>query len=94
MGERRAIEANAYSLDASVEDYDDVLVTLLGDVALAYAQYRTTEQRIKYATNNTNTQRKVLANTKAKFDVGKATKIDVKAHFTKPRPADNSTSRA
>jgi len=74
---RRAIEADSASLDASVEDYDDVLVTLLGDVASAYVQYRTTEERIKYATRNVNIQTKVLEITKASFDVGKATKVDV-----------------
>jgi NodT family efflux transporter outer membrane factor (OMF) lipoprotein len=76
---RRAIESNRDSLDASVEDYDDVLVTLLGDVATTYVTYRTTEQRIKYATHNANIQAKVLAITKASFapPVGKITKIDV-----------------
>ena len=33
---RRAIESDADNLDASVENYDDVLVTLLGDVATNY----------------------------------------------------------
>ncbi len=33
---RRGIESNRASLQASVADYDDVLVTLLGDVATAY----------------------------------------------------------
>jgi NodT family efflux transporter outer membrane factor (OMF) lipoprotein len=54
---RRAIESAAASLDASVEDYDDVLVTLLSDVATTYVQIRTLEQRIKYATANVTIQR-------------------------------------
>src|SRR6202045_3898124 len=74
---RRAIESSSASLDASVEDYDDVLVTLLGDVASTYVQYRTTEERIKYANRNANIQKKVLDITQVKFDVGKATKMDV-----------------
>jgi NodT family efflux transporter outer membrane factor (OMF) lipoprotein len=74
---RRTIESNRDTLEASVEDYDDVLVTLLGDVATAYVQYRTTQERIKYVTHNANIQSKVLAITQASFDVGKATKIDV-----------------
>ena len=49
---RRAIESDSATLDASVENYDDVLVTLLGDVATNYVTYRTTEQRIKYAKEN------------------------------------------
>jgi NodT family efflux transporter outer membrane factor (OMF) lipoprotein len=74
---RRAIESNQANLQASVADYDAVLVTLLGDVATAYVQYRTAEQRIQYATRNAAIQGKVLDITRASFDVGKATKIDV-----------------
>jgi NodT family efflux transporter outer membrane factor (OMF) lipoprotein len=74
---RRAIESANASLDVSVEDYDDVLVTLLGDVATNYVQYRTAEERIKYATRNVNIQTKVLEITQASFDVGKINKIDL-----------------
>jgi len=74
---RRAVESNRANLQASVADYDDVLVTLLGDVATAYVQYRTTEARIKYATQNADIQAKVLEITRASFAVGKATKMDV-----------------
>jgi NodT family efflux transporter outer membrane factor (OMF) lipoprotein len=54
---RRAIESDSATLDASVENYDDVLVTLLGDVATYYVTYRTAEQRIKYAKENADFQR-------------------------------------
>jgi NodT family efflux transporter outer membrane factor (OMF) lipoprotein len=74
---RRSIESNRANLQASVANYDDVLVTLLGDVATAYVQYRTAEERIKYATQNANIQSQVLEITKASFAVGKATKVDV-----------------
>src|ERR1044072_1593276 len=49
---RRAIEAADAELDASVEDYDDVLVLLLSDVATAYVEYRTFQQRITFARTN------------------------------------------
>ena len=35
---RRAVEADAASLDASVESFDDVVVTLLSDIATNYVQ--------------------------------------------------------
>jgi NodT family efflux transporter outer membrane factor (OMF) lipoprotein len=54
---RRAIESDRDFLDATVEGYDDVLVTLLGDVATAYVQMRTLEQRIAYARKNAAIQR-------------------------------------
>ncbi len=74
---RRAVESNRANLQASVADYDDVLVTLLSDVATAYVQYRTTEERIKYAIQNIEIQTKVLDITKASNAAGKATKLDV-----------------
>jgi NodT family efflux transporter outer membrane factor (OMF) lipoprotein len=54
---RRGIEAASASLNASVEDYDDVLVTLLSDVATAYVQIRTLQKRIDYAQQNVGIQR-------------------------------------
>jgi NodT family efflux transporter outer membrane factor (OMF) lipoprotein len=57
---RRAIEATGDNLDASVEDYDAVLVTLLSDVATNYVQMRTTEDRIKYAKENVELQQKTV----------------------------------
>ena len=63
---RRAIESDNASLDASVEGYDDVLVTLLSDVATAYVQMRTLEKRIFYARKNVAIQRMTydIANSK------------------------------
>ncbi len=48
---RRAILAAEANLDASVFNYDDVLVTLVGDVASAYVQIRTTQRRIQLLEN-------------------------------------------
>jgi NodT family efflux transporter outer membrane factor (OMF) lipoprotein len=74
---RRAVEADSASLDASVENYDDVLVTLLGQVATAYAQMRITEQRIKYAQENVKLQQETLQIVEARFNRGTVTKLDV-----------------
>lgn len=74
---RRAIEASEATLDASVEQYDDVLVTLLGDVAANYVQYRTAEQRIAYAEENVSLQRKILELATARFKGGQASELDV-----------------
>ena len=43
---RRSIEAADADLEASVADFDDVLVVLLADVAANYVQYRTFQERI------------------------------------------------
>ena len=74
---RRAIESDAANLDASVENYDDVLVTLLGDVATNYVTYRTTEQRIKYARENVALQRKTLQIVEGQLKVGIVGELDV-----------------
>jgi NodT family efflux transporter outer membrane factor (OMF) lipoprotein len=74
---RRAIESNSATLDASVEDYDDVLVTLLGDVATNYVQLRTLQKRIEYAEANVELQRETLTITEARFRAGTTSELDV-----------------
>lgn len=46
---RRAIDEADAELDASVEGYDDVLVTLLADVGTNYVELRTLERRLSLA---------------------------------------------
>jgi NodT family efflux transporter outer membrane factor (OMF) lipoprotein len=76
---RRAIESANASLDASVENYDAALVTLLADVATNYVQYRVAQQRIKIARDNVRIQESVLALVEEQFRVGinKVTALDV-----------------
>ena len=73
---RRAIESADAELDASVENYDDVLVVLLSDVAASYVQYRTFEQRLAYARANVEVQRKSFQLATDKFDNGATTERD------------------
>jgi NodT family efflux transporter outer membrane factor (OMF) lipoprotein len=73
---RRAVESANGNLDASVANYDDVLVTLVADVASAYVEMCTTQQRIKYVTMNATLQRTTWEATKAKLKVN-ATTVDV-----------------
>ena len=58
---RRQVESANASLDASVENYDAALVTLLGDVANYYVQYRVAQQRIKIARDNLQFQERIVA---------------------------------
>jgi NodT family efflux transporter outer membrane factor (OMF) lipoprotein len=74
---RRAVESDLALLDASVENYDDVLVTLLGDVATNYTSYRTTQQRIRYARENVDLQRKTLQIVEGQYKVGIVRELDV-----------------
>ncbi|HEY7312038.1 MAG TPA: efflux transporter outer membrane subunit [Gemmataceae bacterium] len=74
---RRGIESANASLDASVENYDDALVTLLADAATNYVQYRIAQQRIKIARDNLRTQERLLAVAEQQFKVGTGTALDV-----------------
>jgi len=74
---RRGVEAATAQYDASVEDYRDVLVTLLGDVALNYLQVRTLQARLFYARSNIDAQSESLALTQARFNAGLTSALDV-----------------
>ncbi len=74
---RRAIESAQANLDASVDNYDDVLVTMLSDVVTNYVILRTLEQRIQIARENVELQRKTLQIAQARFNGGTGTELDV-----------------
>lgn len=74
---RRGIEAADADLDASVEDYDDVLVLLVADVARSYLDVRTAEQRLKCAENNVKIQQNSLNLADVKYREGATTRLDV-----------------
>jgi NodT family efflux transporter outer membrane factor (OMF) lipoprotein len=73
---RRAIDSAADALDASVFDYDDVLVTLLGDVASTYVEIRTLQQEIAYVRENIKIQTESLDIAKARFAGGLTSELD------------------
>jgi NodT family efflux transporter outer membrane factor (OMF) lipoprotein len=73
---RRAVESNAASLEASVADYDETSVTLLGDVANYYAQMRTLEKRIEYTKQNVRLQQQTVTIAEGRFRGGISTERD------------------
>ncbi|MGD9634551.1 MAG: efflux transporter outer membrane subunit, partial [Pirellulales bacterium] len=72
---RRAIESADAELDASVEDYDDVLVTLLADVGTNYVQYRTSEERLKLARASVNLFTVMLEVPKARYQADESNRV-------------------
>ncbi len=74
---RRGVESADASYLASIATYDDVLVTLLGDVATNYIGIRTLQQQIVIARDNVIKQRKALAIASDRFHGGTATGLDV-----------------
>lgn len=76
-GQRRAFEAARAQLQASEADLRDVLVTLLGDVALSYLDVRTTQARLEFARRNLAAQRETLDIARWRGEAGLATALDV-----------------
>lgn len=79
---RRSIEAADAQLDASIEDYDDVLVILIADVASAYVDVRTLEQRLRYARQNVESQSGSLRLAEDKKEAGVSSQLDVSQAVT------------
>jgi NodT family efflux transporter outer membrane factor (OMF) lipoprotein len=73
---RRAIEANEANLDASVANYQDVLVTLFSDAATSYTMIRTLEKQIEYTKTNADLQRETLKIVEARYKAGTVTGVD------------------
>lgn len=74
---RRAVESADARLEASVYNYDNVLVLLLAEVAQQYTNLRTAEQRLEYARKNVADQRKSLELADLKLQHGATTRLDV-----------------
>jgi NodT family efflux transporter outer membrane factor (OMF) lipoprotein len=74
---RRSVEAADASIEVSVEDRRDTLVTLLGDVAGNYIDLRGFQRRIAVARANLNAQQDTLDLTKVRFRAGLASYLDV-----------------
>jgi NodT family efflux transporter outer membrane factor (OMF) lipoprotein len=74
---RRAIEAADASLDATIEDYDAILVSLIAETATAYVELRTAQQRLAYAEDNVKIQEGLLDIVVFKEKAGAVTYLDV-----------------
>ncbi len=74
---RRAIESADASLMATVEDYRDILVLLYAEVAIAYVDVRTLQERIRYAEKNAEAQDETLGLTRNLNSAGLVGDLDV-----------------
>lgn len=75
---RRAVEAADADLDASVENYDDVLTCLLAEVAATYVNIRTIQQRLDYTLENVEIQQGSLGIAQALAEGGQTSEVDVR----------------
>lgn len=74
---RRGVEAADATYLASIATYDDVLVTLLGDVAQTYIGIRTLEREIAIAKENIVRQQQAVTIARDRYHGGAATLLDV-----------------
>lgn len=74
---RRIIESADDVVDASVDDYDNVMVSLIGDVAATYVQYRILEQQLVYAQQNVSLQQGSLRIATERWKAGQTNELGV-----------------
>jgi NodT family efflux transporter outer membrane factor (OMF) lipoprotein len=74
---RRGIESAEAQYQASIEEYDGVLVTLVADVADRYTDYRVAEKQVADLKRLAEIQRQSLAVATDRFQGGIATELDV-----------------
>ena len=73
----RSVESAQATMQASVEDYRDVLVSLYSEVAQSYIDLRAIQTRLKYTVNNAELQRDTLKLTQDRREAGLVPQLDV-----------------
>jgi len=73
----RGVESAEANLAANMLNYDAVLVTLTGDVAITYTTIRTLEQRLAYLRENVAIQQRGLELAEIRFEFGATSELDV-----------------
>ncbi|MFQ5993151.1 MAG: efflux transporter outer membrane subunit, partial [Nitrospiraceae bacterium] len=74
---RRGVESSNADLGASIANYDDILVSLVAEVAATYVQIRTFEERLKFARANVKVQERSFRIADVRFRNGAVTELDV-----------------
>ncbi len=74
---RRAVQTGVASLEASIADYDDILVSLTSEVASTFIRLRTSEERLEVARQNVVIQKRSLEIADVRFKAGAVTELDV-----------------
>ena len=76
-GVRRSVESSTASLQANEANLNDVMVTLLADVALSYIDVRTYQSRLITAQANLKAQEETYELTKARYEAGLTDELTV-----------------
>lgn len=73
----RGVESAEATLYASVASYDDILVTIIAEVARNYIDLRTAQERIAFAKRNIAIQERVTKMTEVQFNAGNVSELDM-----------------
>lgn len=73
----RGIESSEANLYASVASYNDIMVSVIAEVARNYINYRTAEERVAYAKRNVLIQERVTKMTEVQFNSGNVSELDM-----------------
>jgi len=73
----RGIESSQANLYATVASYNDIMVSVIAEVARNYINYRTAEERMAYALRNITIQERVAQMTEVQFNSGNVSELDM-----------------
>ncbi|MEA2048022.1 MAG: TolC family protein [Campylobacterota bacterium] len=73
----RGIESSEATLYASIASYNDIMVSVIAEVARNYINYRTAQERIAYAKRNIVIQERVSKITEIQFNSGNVSELDM-----------------
>lgn len=79
---RRQVASASAALDASLANYDSVMVSIIAQVAQSYILIRTTQRRLEVAQQNVARQEQNYAIAQAKFDAGGTSALDMEQALT------------
>jgi len=73
----RNIESAQANLYQSIASYNDIMVSIIAEVARNYINYRTAQERLAYATRNITIQERVTQMTEVQFNAGNVSELDM-----------------
>jgi NodT family efflux transporter outer membrane factor (OMF) lipoprotein len=76
-GTRREVEAASARAAGSVENYRDVMISVISEIARNYVELRGAQKQLAVAENNVAIERKTLELVTVKFDAQSASRLDV-----------------
>lgn len=74
---RRSIEAATADYQATWEDHNDIMITILAETATTYLQIRTLQAQLDTSLKNIQSQKSMLELTEVRYKYGLATYLDV-----------------